>query len=415
MDVKLHIGRNSREGGQIYLTPADLVTHVHCQGSTRSGKSRLILYIVQQLIKQGKQFCLIDPHGNLYRDLLDWLAMMNYARPIVLFNPSYQKRIVGFNPFISAYTDEDRLMTKAERLISSTLRIWGAENPNSYSNIERWLRCIYYVILEQQLSVAEIRYFLYWRLKLEREKLIDALRSQSIQDQLKDFYSVPDWKFKQDIESTRNKLQKFIHPQMRRIVGLRENNIDLLQIVDQKQMLLCNLQAAEDELIGLENTRVLGTLLLSELWETFKKREKPSDFYLLIDECHQFIGPDIQHVLTGAAGYGLHIFLFHQHEGQMKDIAGAMQQAQTKITFSTEDSPKEQRHFTLRRANHKTLEGEVPHVKDWHVSDDLRDRYVESLTREFMTCEEVDSALATPQTKEDEPESFVTWKAKPKT
>src|SRR4030095_4161999 len=101
--------------------------------------------------------------------------------------------------FISDYTDEDRLMTRAERLITSTLRIWGAENPNSYSNIERWLRGIYYVILEQQLSVGESRYFLYCHQKDEREKLIGSLKSQSIRDQLKDFYSVPDWKFKQDI------------------------------------------------------------------------------------------------------------------------------------------------------------------------------------------------------------------------
>lgn len=396
MDARLHIGRNTKEGGQLYLTPADLITHVHCQGSTGVGKSRLILYIVQQLIKQGKQFALIDPHGTLYRALLDWLALMRYSRPLVLFNPSHLKRIVGFNPFISGYTDEARLMTKAERLVTSTLRIWGAENPNSYSNIERWLRCIYYVVLEQQLSVGAIRYFLYWHQKPERDKLIAKIKSESVKDQLRDFYSVPEWKFKQDIESTRNKAQKFIHPQMRRIMGMRENNIDLQRIIDQKQMLLCNFQAAEDELIGLENTRVLGTLLLSELWESFRKRSKPTEFYLLIDECYLYLGPDIQQILTEARKYGLHLLLFHQHQGQIKEIAGAMQQAQTKIIFSTEDSPKEVRRFTLRRANHKTTEGEVPHVKDWHVSQEQRDNYVDQLTREFMTCEEVDSALATP-------------------
>jgi uncharacterized protein DUF87 len=414
MDVRLHLGRNVREGGPVYLAPFDLVTHVHCKGSTGVGKSRLIFYIVQQLIKLGKQFCLIDPHGTLYRVLLDWLVVMGYTRPITLLNPSYIKRIVGFNPFTSEYADESRLMTKAERLVTSTLRIWKAENPNSYSNIERWLRCIYYTILEQQLSVGEIRYFLYWHQKEERQKLIDALKSQSIRDQLKDFYSVPDWKFKQDIESTRNKLQKFIHPQMRRIMGLRENNIDLRQIVDGKKMLLCNFQAAEDELIGLENTRVLGTLLLSELWESFRKRKEPTEFYLLIDECHLYLGPDIQQILTEARKYGLHLLLFHQHDGQIKEIAGAMQQAQTKITFSTEDEPKEQRHFTLRRANHKTCEVEVPLIKDWHVSNDQRDRYVEQLTQGFMTCQEVDTLLATPQ-NEEVPQDRVIWKAKPKT
>jgi hypothetical protein len=401
MDTTIHIGRNTRDGGHVLLPPKDLITHVHGYGLTRSGKSRLIQYIAQQLIKQRKGCAVFDPHGNLFRDLLTWLCVMRYTVPLVLFNPSYLKRIVGFNASISPYGDEARLMTKAERLVTSTLRIWGAENPNSYSNIERWLRCIFYVILEQQLSIGAIRYFLYWHQKPERDKLVAHVKSESIRDQLRDFYSVPEWKFKQDIESTRNKLQKFIHPQMRRIMGLRENNINLETIIQKKQILLCNFQAAEDELIGLENTRVLGTLLLSELWETFRKRSKPTEFYLIIDECHQFIGPDIQQILTEAAKYGLHLLLFHQHEGQIKDVAGAMKNAQTKIIFSTEDSPKDQRHFTLRRANHETLEVEVPTVQDWHVSQKQIDAYAERLTKSFMTCEQVDSALSAKQNEEE--------------
>jgi hypothetical protein len=210
--MHIHIGNNVREGGHVYLTSKELATHVHGIGLSQNGKSRLIQYIAQQLIKAGKAFALIDPHFTLYRDLLAWIVTMRYARPIVLFNPSYLKRIVGFNPVISVYTDEARLMTKAERLVTSVLRIWRAENPNHFSNIERWLRCIFYVILEQQLSIGAIRYFVYWHQKPERDKLIAQVKSESIKDQLRDFYSVPEWKFKQDIESTRNKVQKFIHP-----------------------------------------------------------------------------------------------------------------------------------------------------------------------------------------------------------
>jgi len=400
----------------IYLSDKDMVTHLHGQGLTRQGKSKLIEFICQQLIKEYKPFCLIDPHGSLYRELLAWLAPGNYSRPIVLFNPSSTKRIVGFNPFLSPYDDEARLMTKAERLVTSVLRIWGAENPNSYSNIERWLRCIFYVILEQKLSIGAIRYFIYWHQKDERTNLIGKIKSQSIQDQLLDFYSVPEWKFKQDIESTRNKLQKFIHPQMRRIMGLPYNNISVDRIVQENRILLCNFQAAEDEVIGAENTRVLGTLLLSELWESFRKRTKPSDFYLIIDECHQFIGPDIQQTLTGSAKYGLRILLFHQYDGQIKDIAGAMKNAQTKITFSTEDSPKKQRHFTLRRANHQTIDAEVPVLPTYSASKKQLDSYEEYLTQHFLTTQEVDALLNPVDTSRQHDtleEEYIQWKPKP--
>jgi hypothetical protein len=184
-------------------------------------------------------------------------------------------------------------------------------------------------------------------------------------------------------------------------MGLPHNNIDLANIVQENRMLLCNFQAAEDELIGLENTRVLGTLLLSELWESFRKRSKATEFHLLIDECHQFIGPDIQQILTEAAKYGLRLWLFHQHEGQIKDIAGAMKNAQTKLIFSTEESPKEQRHFTLRHPNHDTVDVLAPNIPDWHVSQAQVDAYVEYLTQYFMTSEEVDSALCSTQNEEE--------------
>ncbi|MGA9770442.1 MAG: TraM recognition domain-containing protein [Blastocatellia bacterium] len=245
------------------------------------------------------------------------------------------------------------------------------------------------------MTVGDIRYFIYWKQKAKRDELIDKLRSESIKDQLTDFYSVADWKFKQDIESTRNKLQKFIHPQMRRIMSLTDNNVHLENIIEKKRMLLCNFQAAEDELIGSENTRVLGTLLISELWESFRKRGKPTEFYLIIDECDQFIGPDVQQILNEAAKYGLHLMLFHQHEGQIKDIAGAMKNAQTKIVFSTEESPKKQRYFTLRQANHETIEVETPEVRDYKMSAERIERYVEKLTQYFLTCEQVDERLKT--------------------
>jgi hypothetical protein len=395
MDFDIHLGRNIYNWNPVNLTKDDLLTHVHGYGLTRSGKSKLIEYICRQLIRFQKPFCFFDRHGRSYWDLLKWMVTMKYERPIIPFNPSWIPRIVGFNPFLTEYTDEARLMTKAERLVTSTLRIWGAENPNQFSNIERWLRCIYYVILEQQRSVEDIRYFLYWKNKEERDRLTQDVRSQSIKDQLKDFYSVPEWKFKQDIESTRNKLQKFIHPQMRRVMGLPDNNIDPEAIVEHGFTLLCNFQAAEDELIGGENTRVLGTLLLSELWESFRKRKNPKEYYLIIDECDQFIGPDIQQVLNEAAKTGLHIFLFHQHEGQIKEVAGAMKNAQTKIMFSTEDFPKPQRHFVLRRANHDIIDIEVPEVNTPPVTADEMSEYLLYLTQHFMTVDEVDDRLTT--------------------
>src|SRR5262249_25976320 len=87
--------------GPLVLTAKDLDSHVHGVGGTRSGKSKLIEWLARQLITRRHGFCLIDPHGTLYNSLVQWLAYLSgRRRDIVLFDPSSESRVVGFNPFV---------------------------------------------------------------------------------------------------------------------------------------------------------------------------------------------------------------------------------------------------------------------------------------------------------------------------
>lgn len=394
MDVQLHIGRNLEEGGNVYLKGKDLITHVHGMGLSRSGKSMLMLYILQQLVRQRKPFCLIDPHGSLYRDFLGWLVAHNYRQPITLFNPSYESWIVGFNPFLTQYEDEARIMTKAERLSQQLLRVFGLENSDQFGNIERWLRAFFYTVLDWDLSISDLKYLLYWEFEKERRGLIEMVSSEIIRADLKELYSSKT-EFEKKINSTKNKLQRFTHPQMRRIMGLKENNINLPAVIEKKQSILCNLQASEDDLVGKENMRALGTLLISEIWELFRKRTKPQEFYLIVDEAQEYMTPDLAAILPQSAKYGLHLMLFHQHPGQLTPgIASAIKNAQTKLFFSTEDVPKEQRQFTLRRSNGEDILCQSLLMTLRAASQSRIDQYIKFMTQSFMTCEQVDERLS---------------------
>ena len=395
METTLQIGREIEGGWTVNLNAKDLESHVHGMGLSRSGKSMLMLSILQQFVRQRKPFCLIDPHGSLYRDLLGWLVARNYRQPFTLFNPSYESRIVGFNPFLTQYEDEARIMTKAERLSQQLLRVFGLDNSDQFGNIERWLRAFFYTVLDWDLSISDLKYLLYWEYEKERRGLIEMVSSEIIRADLKELYSSKT-EFEKKISSTKNKLQRFTHPQMRRIMGLKENNINLPIVIEKKQSILCNLQASEDDLVGKENMRALGTLLISEIWELFRKRTKPQEFYLIVDEAQEYMTPDLAAILPQSAKYGLHLMLFHQHPGQLTPgIASAIKNAQTKLFFSTEDVPKEQRHFTLRRANGEDILCQSPLMTLRPASQSRIDQYVEYTTQSFMTCEQVDEKLST--------------------
>ena len=94
----LFLGK-TEDGERLELGPEDLETHVHGVGASRTGKSKLIEWIAREMIRARQGLCLIDPHGFLYDDLVRWLAYLTPKREIILFNPSSEDRIVGFNPF----------------------------------------------------------------------------------------------------------------------------------------------------------------------------------------------------------------------------------------------------------------------------------------------------------------------------
>lgn len=392
--MKIEIGRNVKGGGE-YLASKEFESHLHVVGLTRSGKSMWLLELVLKLLRLGKAVGVIDPHWKLVNFILSYLVCHSINRPVTLFSPSYEKYTVGFNPFQTPYTDEGRKMTKAERLSQQLMHVFGMENTDQYGNIEKYLRAIFYTILDRNLSIADLDCFLYWSLEDKRRPIIEAVSSVEVKAELKDLYSSKT-EFDRKISSTKNKLQRFSHRQMKRIMGLKENNINLDALIENKGILLCNLQPSETDLVGRENMRALGTLLISELWESFRKRTKPQEFYLVVDEMTEYMTPDLIEILPRSAGYGLHCILVHQDQGQLSPaLASAIKNAQTKIYFSTEDSPKQQRYFTLRKADHSTADVIAPLVNLHKIPQERIDRYVEQTTRHFLTPEEVDARLKT--------------------
>jgi len=421
--MRIHIGNTIAEslwfssGEPVYLEDKAWESHLHCVGLSRTGKSILVYYILKQLVRKGKSFCLIDPHGSLYRDVLGWLVANSYRQPLILFNPSYLHRIVGFNPFRTIYRDDARIMTKAERLTRQLLHVFNVNSSDQYGNIENYLRAFFYTILDRELSIRDLRYFLYWEYEKERAQIIENVTSQWVKDEFNLLYK-SERDFPGKINSTKNRIQRLIHPQMRRILGLRGNNINLPVAIEKQRSILCNLQAAEDDLIGRENMRTLGTLFISEIWELFRKKTKPQEFYLICDEAQEFFTPDLIEILPQSAKRGLHLLLFHQDPGQLTpEMASAIKNAQTKIYFSTEENLKNQRRFTLRHANGETMECEMPLLTLRPASEKRVNEYVEYMTQYFLTPEQVDAKLrsshneATPS-KETEDDTQDGWAAR---
>jgi DNA helicase HerA-like ATPase len=378
--------------GSVTLTHKDLGTHVYGIGKSRSGKSKLIELICRQLISNHQGFCLIDPHGTLCRDLLSWLAFMRPNRDIYLFEPNNEERIVGFNPFLLPQKDEARIMTKAEKMLAATLRAWDITDSSKTPRLTKWLKRLYYTLIEQDLPVTAAEHFLDPLHEHQRAAIIANIKNASIKSYWQQLYGMKPASFTAYFESTENRLEIFRHRQVRRILGLPYNNLNLRHILDSQSVLLVNFQSSP--VIADESNRVLGTLLINEIWQIAKEREKPRTFFLIVDECQLYATPDIGAMLDQSAKFGLHLMLFHQREGHLpKDLKNALLNAQTRFEFSTDDSPKKQRCFTVTKPDLSRTAEMVPTVGDFHLPPARITAYKESLLARFLPCEKVDDLL----------------------
>src|SRR5205085_3664138 len=70
----IRLGQSLSEAGEVHLTPKDLSTHMHVLGGTGVGKSLFLQLLIKELILAGHGVCVIDPHGSLYRDMLNFCA-----------------------------------------------------------------------------------------------------------------------------------------------------------------------------------------------------------------------------------------------------------------------------------------------------------------------------------------------------
>jgi hypothetical protein len=417
---------NNLFGEKEYLSGVDLKAHAHGIGASRKGKSKLIEQIVREFIKQRIGFCVIDPNGHLFEDLLSWLAFIKPNRQkLNFFNPSYQKKVVGFNPFrLEGEKTEATINARVDVILSATMKaLLKNDDLSEMPRLERIARCLFYLIIEQDLSLEVIRYFFTPSLFALRDEIIARCQSDAIREQ---FSLLIDGKkteaYLEKLESTINRLYKFTtDTTVRRVVGLQRNTLDLRAIINEKQALFVNLQ--QSQTFSETSSRIIGTLLVNEIWGIIRQRSRHDaqrlpKFYLIIDEFQNFITPDIQAMLDQSAKYGLHLLLFHQHLGQLShDLKNSLTACHTRFVFGgitdqdaramfagsyyeAEDLQKAPllppQHFFLKRPEQKIMEVVAPFIKEATLPSEKIEKYLAEQTAEYLTPHEVDQMLELP-------------------
>ena len=314
---------------------------MHIIGATGEGKSKFIEHMIREDIRAGHGLCLIDPHGDLYNDIVDWCTarkMLAGGRQtkIILFDPSQDKWTFGFNPLEMA---DSEISFFVDAMVRAVSKVWGGTNLDNTPLLKRCLRILFHALIEKKLSLLEAGALIDPAKPDIRKYITHGIQDRIINQQWEYFNTLKPMAFYNEFGSTINKMMEFLSsPIIKNIIGQTENTVDFRKLMDEGHILLVNLSTATR--LSEDNARLLGTLIVNDLFMKAKGRSKSNrrPFYLYIDECARYVNEDIGRILDEMRKFGLHLILAHQHLKQLTKAGdevytSIMQNARTKVVF----------------------------------------------------------------------------------
>ena len=315
----------------IGLSEEERKRHLYIVGGTGTGKTTLLKYMIVQDIKAGRGVAVIDPHGDLASDLLNYIPKRR-AKDLIYFNPSDYKRTVGINLLqLPEGLKGDKLEhakdMRTEAMVSVLRKVFRSDTEDIGHRIEYVLRNT----IQTAFTVIDPNLFTIFKL------LNDPKYNQQVTRALQDPYLKMFWrneigragafqKVKMQAGVT-TKIGRFIFSTSvkKAFNQVSEDCLDFDSLINKKKILICNFSKG---LIGedasqLFSTTVLAKIQLAALEQVAKKESRRKPLYLYVDEFQHFATQSFIEMLSEARKYGLNLIMSQQ---------SAQQQANHKLT-----------------------------------------------------------------------------------
>src|SRR3990170_745790 len=294
----------------------DRLRHIWTVGKTGTGKSTMIANMAIDDFKKGRGVAVIDPHGDLCDDILDYIPASR-INDTIYFNPADRDFPIVLNPLEVTNREEAELV--ASGLMSIFTKIW--ENVWS-ARMEYILRNSFLTLTEiPNSTLADVLKML--ANKSYRNKIVAKLNDPSLIHFWKEeFDKMPERLQKEAIAPIQNKVGQFVtSPLIRRIIGTPKSTISLDEIINGQKILIANLSQGR---LGEDNSSLLGAMLITKFQLASMRRvnipkEKRIPFYLYVDEFQNFATDSFIKILSEARKFGLALTLANQYMAQVPE------------------------------------------------------------------------------------------------
>jgi hypothetical protein len=310
------LGTDSQTGAAVTLSLEELLMGLYGIGAPGTGKSTLDLNMIIDFIKHGIGLCLIEPHGDLTKNVI---AAMPEERlkDVIYLDITDSASSFGLNFFeCPAGADVTEVAKVASFVMHVFEKVWqvGPETPR----LAQALRNITRLLIESGMSFSEIPLLL-WEDGV-REKLVRCVRNT----QTKLFWSQYNKKVPRDrdelIASTINKCDAYLNePLIARIVSQAASTIDFRRIMDEGKILLVNLSPQLEEASRLIGAVLIGRLLMAAFSRVDTPQDQRRPFLLYADEYQRFATSDFATLLAEARKFKIGTTISNQVLDQLDD------------------------------------------------------------------------------------------------
>lgn len=301
---------------QFGIKDQDRLGHMYVVGKTGVGKTTLLKNMAISDMERGNGLCVIDPHGDLAKSLLEQIPVHRKS-DLIYFNATDLKNPVAFNPLKGVHPNYHHLV--ASGLVGTFKKIWSESWGPRMEYILRFtlltLLCVPDATLldiQPLLTNADFR-----------KRALSYVKEEHIHAYWRNEFDTYSAKLRAEaISPILNKTGLFITSlPLRKIVGQKTTSFRLQQILDSGKILIVNLSKGE---IGEDACSLLGSMLitaiqLAALHRAAIPEQNRRPFYLYVDEVHSFISLAFAEILAEARKYRLSLFMAHQYVEQLDE------------------------------------------------------------------------------------------------
>jgi hypothetical protein len=323
-DVDVVIGRNIYQGQltDIGLTAKTRMKHLYAIGSTGTGKSTMLKYMIYQDMVNGKGLAVLDPHGDMFQELLR-IVPEHRQKDVVIFDPSDRDFLLGLNimsPGIHFTNEQDGYSWIA----SSVISVFSKLTDEAF-----WGPRMEHILRNATLTALHLpNPSLYTLQRLLTDKRYQRTAVASLKDRvLKDFWlkemlPLGDAQLATTVAPLTHRLGIFMTDTNARNILLQQHStLRMSEIMDEGKILLVNLSKGD---IGEDQSNYFGTILTSLIWMSAYQRtkipeKKRRNFFLYIDEFQNFATPSFADITSEGRKFHIALTVSHQNVAQIKD------------------------------------------------------------------------------------------------